>query len=750
MSKQHLRSIQQQGCLSIVSSTQVANSLNVIGQAVGERRTQKESLGTLEVIVFQEKLVELIKRNEVDSDQLSSVSLQDVTCSTNSSISSIVDALTPSPEVRNTKKVCQDARQDSAYSDSTQVNEDLFLQEGLNFSHLENDLADFSVLIEDLEGQKSSTCRKPIHRSNSRDSGSSLTFDDSSNDVSSRSDCSNMGSLSTPRTPSTCAKSIHLIHLLLHPVTKELFRNYCYKNHVTESYDCLEEIRLFYVAIDSFKNESYTRKAEHLRKLQTGPLITDFVSVSEDSLIEIPFERPRLRSNLFNKRKSIGVLFNSNSDLIEALQEKLRYDQENSLLVDSSKAVSERPRLSLSDVPFRHREALKEKAVAIYENFIASGSQHEINIDSHTRSIIQKSIEQIKLIDIEYNNDIMESVFEDLKLLLLRQLKVDVLVRFEKSEIWSNFSTSPNNRLIVDQVLDYSHSYWSTYGDNQTFFKYSKKDMVRDFVTSEDIAFLKTRVFNGDISSNWKSFNSKRKHSPFDLYYSKGNHYIDTDSIEMKFGCVREEAKLSFSAEEVLCAAMSNTFNGIFDTTIDNNQTIPCLKTIQGRSIENILSSDITKVVSILPIPFSNRRCCFQTQSVYFDEESNRYFGIRKPILFNENYVFEKDSIQSVVFDMYSIERLSSDYCKYSHVTICNFGGVLKHFSSKAFTKVVLAKQFHSQFVQELIKSRDNNHLDLKDGFETCLEFISQNNKHHNNFPISFQEFQSKFCGKWI
>ena len=556
------------------------------------------------------------------------------------------------------------------------------------------------------------------------------------------------------------SRSIHLIHLLLHPVTKELFRQYCIKTRVCELFDCLEEIRLYYVAIDTFKTQSHKRKIEEMKHLlntnQNSPKISASsenmsVSSSTDSLkrknrMSLSASGTKLFSN---KRQSVALLFNNNSNLMELLQEKIHQDknmdEEISFMGLFSLGTQEKDQITIEDISKEERDSLKEKAQKIFDSFLSPKSNREVNIDSTLRSSIETNLKNL-----DSDHSLFEKLYEELRLLILRQLKTDVLFRFEKSSDWTTFLSDTHNVSVVEQVMDYSNSVWSANADFGGFKRMTKRDCVRDYVKKEDFSFMKHVLFAPLL--HWKNLTkTKATNSPFSTSYSKGKYFIDQESIRLKFGCLKETATLPFSAEEVFAAIHSKLFQSITDDTLNVDDSIFCLKSFSHRVVEGILPTDISKFSFNLPIPLSNQRGCYQAHSTIYEPESKRYYYFSKPILFNENYSFEKESVQCYSFNMVCVEKIDDRNCKYYSAFISNFGGILKHFSSKVFKKIAWKRsnQTRKSMIEKLTENRDSLYNNTRDGYDTCMDNLKRYQSCSNislDFPKTFSEFQERFC----
>nr|CAG4708480.1 unnamed protein product [Naegleria fowleri] len=502
-------------------------------------------------------------------------------------------------------------------------------------------------------------------------------------------------------TSSIGGRSIHLIHLLLHPTTKALFKDYCEKIRVLELFDCLESIRLYYVAIDTFKSEAHKKKIDDMRltlNLNNNSISVDDLMVSGmtinggDTNRKQDTKKKRVSLSSSNsktfksKRQSVALLFNNNN-LLEALQQKLNADM-----------------------------GLDSYSQSLSGLFTLGGNERD----------------QIHIEDISKENR-------------------EILKQFEKSDTWLSFVSNPAHKDIVAQVLDYSNSVWGSNNcqSGLCYTKFTKKEFVRDNVNIEDYNFLKQVIFSYH-GRNWQTLKPTTKDSPFSIYYSKGKYYVDQEALGIKFGCFKETANLPFSAEEVLSAMHSKLVQSILDESLNVDATLFCLKTIPHRYMEGILPGNVTKLAINLPIVLSNQRCCYQALSIMYDPTTERYYSFSKPILFNENYTFSDKDVQGILINMMCVERVTDTSCKYSNVTISNFGGILKN---KVFKKVPLkrAKNVQALLFEQLNENRNNLFNNVRDGYEMCLDLLSRYSTCSNiaipHFPKSFGELQEKFCG---
>ncbi|KAL9642351.1 hypothetical protein ABK040_007349 [Willaertia magna] len=502
----------------------------------------------------------------------------------------------------------------------------------------------------------------------------------------------------------------NLESLLSHEITKEIFIKYCKDNFVGESVAC-------YLLIQEFKHLIFINNNNSNNSTNN--------SANDDNA-----------NNSTNNQSTSNNNSNNNKQ-----QQQLQYGDD---------------------------KKINELVHKIMKEYIREGSEHEINIDSQTRSSIINRMTQFTTLSTEEKAEF----FGDVEFQILLMLASDVLPRFVRSKTWHQFVIE--NSEIATKCCSLEDL------NLMKSLKYTKEDLKRKYLLMKDIQFADM------VCLDYSCYEYLVGSKDINVYFCTGDTFFEDFGVG-KSNVAKAIGYLPFCAEVVI-SCLRDPYGTrriypttVFDTNEKNEEIIYLNKEFQTVNLEenhltnNNDNSDNNSTNSTnkkdKSLPTELVKYHVQVSSL-FDLRTNhvgatviyynsKYYYIAKcinnPEEFPSEYIYYKNgkkytrqTVPMISISMHVITPISKDKCHYVHFASGNLGGIFTKISTLSVFKKMLGKvsvKSRETLISVLNEFKQERYVCVKDGYERVRKSIELFNEAYGitkecPFPKTFEELQ--------
>ncbi|KAL9642349.1 hypothetical protein ABK040_007347 [Willaertia magna] len=394
----------------------------------------------------------------------------------------------------------------------------------------------------------------------------------------------------------------------------------------------------------------------------------------------------------------------------------------------------------------KEREQVDELIHKIMNNYIKEGSEHEINIDSQTRSLLVKTFDNFTTL----TNEKKAEFFEEIEFQILLLLNGDVLPRFVRSKTWHQFIA--DNSEIATKCCSLEDLYL------MKSLKYSLNDLKRRTVTMKDIQFADM------VCLDYSCYEYLVGSKDINVYFCTGDTFFEDFGVG-KSNVAKAIGYLPFCAEVVI-SCLRDPYGTkriypttVFDTNEKNEEIIYLNKEFYEVNLEEkTIPTDLSKYHVKVSSLFDLRTNHIGATVIYFN---SKYYFITKcihdPEEFPSEYIYYKNgkkfckkTVPMISISMHVITPISKDKCHYVHFASGNLGGIFTKISTLSVFKKMLGKvsvKSRETLINVLNEFKLEKYVNNRVGYERVKKTIELFNEAYGitkecPFPKTFEELQ--------